>query len=368
MSLTNKNFKIAYNNLLTSSNATVSSELTGFEFGNAIDNDRSTKWICEGAFVVDATNNKIYINDGSDKTATLSSGTYTRSELATEVQTQLNSVSSNWICVDNQAPTLLFGIANSGSVTLRFSETTNSAWDMLGYTETIDGTGTNFVANEVRIHTSEGFTVDFGEDYAIGFFAMIGPISENFILTSTAQITLMGNTINDFSSPPFSVVISSTNGGAFSAFDEVSYRYWKLEIIDRENPNGPEIYFSNVYLGSYLHFTDRNISSGFSDTLIDNSQAFQAQSGYLYFSEFPTNSNIGGVQIRQVNKTQAEQLRDFFRLVGIREPFFFVADPGLCVSNSLDELTFFVRNGSPLSLQHIKSDRYEASLNLVEVI
>jgi hypothetical protein len=87
------------NNLiaLTTNNVTFSSETTGYEGENALNDFRSNVWKASGHFSITSSNNLLYINDGSNKTITLTAASYTTpSALATHIQTQLNASSSNW--------------------------------------------------------------------------------------------------------------------------------------------------------------------------------------------------------------------------------------------------------------------------------
>ena len=170
---------------LTGATVTKSGESVGFEFSSMWDGVRSRYWSPAGAFDIDATNNKLYINDGADKTITLTAGAYTYATLAAHIQTQLNASSSAWTATYSTT-TLRFTLnRSSGTKTLRLSQTTAAVWDTIGYIGATDRTA-GTAADEVRIHTSEWVKVDCGAPVAATGLAIFGPAGEPFCLTRSA--------------------------------------------------------------------------------------------------------------------------------------------------------------------------------------
>lgn len=88
----------------------------------------------------DATNNKIDFkeNDGSELTATIDTGTYTLAQLATEVQTQLNSAGAltYTVAIDGVTEKMTISVAGDNKFSLLPTEGTNaevSALPLLGF-------------------------------------------------------------------------------------------------------------------------------------------------------------------------------------------------------------------------------------------
>ena len=188
-----ENFRVRFmaNNLagLTLNDVQFSSELSGFPGTNAFNEFRSSLWKTSGHFLITLdSNDKIYINDGSDKTATITAGSYTSAtDLCVAMATALNAVSSNWSCTyDTFGGTYKFTISRSSAAVLRLSVTSESIWDTIGFTSTINTASlTSHVANEQRNHTNEFITLDFGYLTPVTF---IGIISDAAVFKLSAFI------------------------------------------------------------------------------------------------------------------------------------------------------------------------------------
>ena len=221
------------NNLisLTVNSFSFSSETTGFEAANALDDFRSSLWKPTGYFDITSSVNKLYFNDGSDRTATIVVAGYTTPALlATQIQTQMNSVSSGYtVSYDSAGETYKFTIARATSFTLQLSNQSSAIWSTIGFTGTTNQSGASHSANEQRNHTNEFLTFDLGYQAPIDFLGVVGPAGSQFPVSTNATVTLQGNNINDFTSPPFSQTLSVTSKGIFEFFDNSSdnrYRFW----------------------------------------------------------------------------------------------------------------------------------------------
>ena len=66
----NANVRFMDNNYaeLISASITYSSQLAAFPFSNAVNKFRSLVWKPSGHFLIDSTNQELYINDGAPKT------------------------------------------------------------------------------------------------------------------------------------------------------------------------------------------------------------------------------------------------------------------------------------------------------------
>lgn len=370
---TNKRVRFCNNNQITdldSANITASSALSLFPFSNAQDDARFRVWKPAGRFTIDSTNKNIYINDGSDKTVALTEADYTYSTLATHIQTQLNASSANWTC-SYSTSTNKFTIGNSGSVTLRETQTTNAAWDTLGYTDGTDHSGTSFEADESRNHTSESVVFDLGAAKAVDFFACIGQCGENLTISSSATITLKGNSVNSFSSPAVSKTLSRTDGGIFYFEDtnDMTYRYWKFEFEDKQNTVGPEGFvISNIYLGDYDTLTTTNVTRGLSRAMVDPSEEQVSIAGSKFYREKTKYWQYSSMGVLNLSQTERLALESFFQTNGRHKPFYIAIDPTNAISSTLDEMTHYVRfDGNP-TYQHLNATYFNVGFALSEVI
>lgn len=363
---------------LTLNDLTISSEATGNEAVNALNDDRSSVWKPDGHFLIDSTNDTIYINDGSDKSATITNQSYGTPELlATEIQTQLNAVSSDWtVSYDRSGGTYKFTISNTSSVTLRLSVTTDAIWNTIGYTSTTNQTGTSFVANEQRNHTSEFLTFDFGGQLPVDFIGIISDVSTSFGVSTAGTITLKADNINDFTSPPLSLTLSKNEFGSFTFIDETipiqtnrSFRFWRLEIIDIYNTGGPQgIAFGNIYLGDFQTTSKRNMSIGFNDKLVDPSDVSSSEAEVLYFDKKTKSREFNNVILPLMPLVDKDSINTIFNAQGITNPFYVSLDPSTKVSTNLSDLTRYVRFVNDPTYTEIKGDLWTTTLQFKEVI
>lgn len=366
---------------LTSGSVTYSSQLSDFPATNAYQNKfRSKVWKTSGHFLIEAdVNDLIYINDGADKTATLTAGSYTTPELmAAEVQTQLNTVSSGWTFEYVRTGDVYgFKFSHGSAHTLRFSQTTEAAWDTLGFTKSTDtAISTSESATEPRIHTGEYIQFDFGYNAQIDFLGIVGPLDEEFTIPESATVTLKANNLdNRWDTAPLSVTLTPTAFGIFKFFDDIAdtnYRYWRVDIEDRENSggNGPSYSVGYLYLGDYLTFTDKNIANGFVKTLVDDSIVQRSENGALYFDTKTkyhryTNSSIG-----LIDKDQRETMERMYNYLGNTTPFFISLDPQNKISptGELYHETKYIRFSKPPKFTHVIRDLFNMSLEFEEIL
>lgn len=357
---------------ITDGRVTFSSFKTGFPGINAADQRRTKLWITGGNFEITTANQELYINDGANKTVSITAGSYNGpTALASQIQTDLNAASSNWT-VAYSATTNKFTISNTGSVTLRFSVTTNAIWSTLGYTLSSDSTGTSFVAQEPRIHTREWVKLDRGAALQSSFTALIAPIDESLIISDDAdEIKIQFNNVDDWASPPLEVDITRDPRGLFSFYDDAAdtvYRYQRLTWVDKRNPAGSEGFrISNVYMGDHITMTATNLQRGFQFQQVDSSTVFRSDSGVKYFNEKPQFYRTSG-SVVALSRSERIELEQMFYEVGIFNSFYLSIDPKLCLSNKLSEFTKYVNFTSKPQLSHLVFDRFNMSLNIEEAI
>ena len=374
---TNQRIRFMDNNLaeLTSGSITYSSELAAFVGSNSINKFRSKVWKPAGNFVVTASSNdKIYINDGADKTITMTAGSYTPDTLATEIQTQLNASSSGWtVDYDNTAGEYKFRFAHGSAHTLRFSQQTEALWDDIGFVLTSDETiSTERKADEQRNHMYESVVYDLGYNAPIEFFGVISPLDEEFSIGDSATIKIQANNLNDFSSPPLDITLSRTSEGIFYFFDSIAdsgYRFWRFYFEDKFNVNGNEGFsLSYIYLGDYTTLTTTNIQVGINKTINDPSLRTESEAGAIYFDRKTKYTIINSSSIALLTTSERNTLEQLFFDFGTTTPFFLSIDPRSCITDTLPDLTKYVIFESPPVFSHIKAQYFNMSLSFREVL
>lgn len=357
--------RFAHNNFF-GAGATSSTMASGFPLANAYDTRRGKVAKFRGNFEVTSTANKIYINDGADVTATLTAAEYTGTTLAAHIQTQLNTVSSNWACTYSST-TYKFTISRSaGTAILKLSTTTDAAWDLIGFTALSDLPTSPFIADESRIHSEEWIKIDLGMIQEVGFFGFIGAITAPIGLSNGAVVKIQGNNIDVWTNPPTEVT-ATISGGAF-AMPDASHRFWRVSIKDRENPAGPSaLAISYLSIASAVTFAVTNIANGFSISHTDPTIVSQSENGTKYFDIRPKYWNLSG-EVQIVLGDERREFEQFAYDAGVSQPFFISVDPKLVTFSSHNEVTKFVYFNEPPQFQHIIRDYFNISLSVAEAV
>lgn len=373
--MTNYRARFMANNFIDSTvSYTYSSQASAtYAISNTLNQARSKAARFGGNFTVTALNNLIYINDGSNKTATLTAGNYTYATLATHVQTQLNAVSSLWTCTyDFSGGTFKFTIAHTGSATLRLTQTSTAAWDMLGYTGVADRTGTSFVADEQRNHTEEWIRYDFLLAQTVTFFAAVGRIDRAFGLSAGAVVRVQANNVDSWTAPTLDVTVTAGDRGLFRFFDDIAdtaFRYWRFKIVDRLNTCGPTGFeVGHVYIGDYETFTTTNISTGYQRTRVDPSSSQESQSGVRYFLKRPTYRVFQSMSVEQIPDADRVVMESLYESVGQTTSFYFSLDPTLVLTSDLSDMTAYVNFASDLQISNVWRNYFMMNFELREAV
>lgn len=380
MTTRNPRVRFLQNNMLAASGVTLtaSGAKTGYPVSNLTDPYRYRMWVPPGTFVITAANQNLYINDGANKTAVIAAGTYTYATLVTAVSSALGAVSTSWsVSYDFSGGTYRFSIWRvSGSGTLRLSQQTSAAWDMLGYVGTTDqaaaSTQAGGYADQPRNHTSEFFTVDLGVARSPLAFVLFAAADTVFPVSPTATITLKANSVSDFTSPALTRTLTAENVGICHWLDDLantSYRYWKLEFADRTNPVGPEGFGLNIgYLGDYVSPTTFNIVNGYNRTLTDPSVVQKSVAGVPYVRKLQKYWSWDSFKVDYVSGADRVALEGLASSLGTSVPFILALDPTVATSASACEMTKYVRFTSPPAAQHVYFNMFSVGFAAEEVV
>ena len=377
------NIRFMSNNFagLTTGTVSSSTETTGYENDNIVNDYRSSTWRAAGFFEISdgsvtyegAANNLLYFNDGTDKTATITSidpGHVLPSDLAAIIQVDLNAVSSNWT-VTYSTTTGKFTIANSGSVTLRETQTTDAIWDTIGFTSGTDNVGTSFEADEQRNHTFEWLKIDMGAQQTIDTVLLVAAANADFPLSSTATLKVQANSTDVWSSPPLDTTLTFNDLGSYTFLTSaVAYRYWRIYTKDRTNTLGAAkcVEYGNVYLGDYDELSARNINRGFQHRKIDPSTISESENSVVYYDKRTKFNVFDNLVVKYAQLTDKATIEDLYTLVGKTVPFYFSLDPETAISTNQSDFTKMVTfQGEPSYTQEI-SDYYNIGFALREVI
>lgn len=369
-----KNYRIRFceNNKVTTT-ATVSSPVVGKNlFSNALDSMRSKVWRPTGYFRL-GSSTKLYINDGSDKIATITGDDFrTPQELATAITTALNAVSTTWVCTyesDNR-----FQITRTaGTAILRLSQTTDSVWGTIGFATGTDRTTAPHKADFVRNHTNEFFEMDLGLPTAVGYFALIGPSDDLLKFSASANITIYASDVSH-ANPQYTKVLTPNASGIFAITDKddgtlPTYRYWQFTYSDQANPLGPSgISIGHIYIGDFITLTSRNVGIGFTKQVIDLSTESVSDGGVIFFNEKQKYHSFKNLSMQFISATDRLALEQFFFRVGKTKPFYLSLDPLGGAQIAQEEYNKYVYFESTPVLTHIKHNYYSVSFSVREAL
>jgi hypothetical protein len=232
----------------SASSISASSSDSNFPVSNISKYFRSKVWrssLENGTFVITSSNKYINFKDGgSELTATLTPGTYTATTLAAHIKLKMEDQTADTITVSYSSVTGKWTISTSGTtLELLFSTGTNaanSARDVIGFGSS-DFTGADsYVSPKICIHTEESIVIDTSTTEEIDSFVMLFDAQDGNKLTQSAVVKLQANATLNWTSPAVDVTLSFDElYNSYSHFfsSNQSYRYWRVKIVDSQNPN-----------------------------------------------------------------------------------------------------------------------------------
>lgn len=357
-----------YNNLSADATATVSTSVAPSSISEALKTSRYEFWETAGqSFPVDETNNKVYVDDGSPKTATVPSATYTSgTALASAIQTALNTVSSGWECGYNTS-TRKFSLVNAGTQDMIFSNRTNAIWDTIGILTEVD---TDAVTTGVTRDTwYEWAKFDMGDAVQCTFFGMLSVGGEIFPVGTNGTVRIQANNIDSWATPAIDQLVTVGDYGAMANLEgTASYRYWRVKIQDEQNSNRGVFKIGHIYLGDHVTLVNRNISRQFDVVYIDPAEESASLNGVKIFNAKPRYREMNNIILPYLTGADYRTVRDMVEVVGRSIPFFIVPDPELNVFETLDEQAMFVRFRDNPAFFHEKTNTFTVSFDLEEIV
>jgi len=232
-----------------------------------------------GYFYISSTTNKIDFNEGSGElTATISTGAYSASSLATAIQNALNSVGSLTYTVSYSDTTNKFTISASGTFSLLWKTGTNSAQTIgkhIGFDISADDTGqSSYVADSIRIHNLVAPRFTLSSAVSSTCCVVFG-----LNLTSSYQILQLERYTGSAWSSIGNFLYDSSKGKAIVFYDSVSSDKYRITIRDWENPDG-YVEVGTILLGDYIRLS-KLYDYGYTGTVEDMSTKEYSKEGYV---------------------------------------------------------------------------------------
>lgn len=334
---------------------TYSSQIVAAPATNVYDTTRRTKvWRTQGYWNVTASNNKIILREaaGVDLTATIAVAEYTSdATFLTAIKTALEVPGVATYTVSRDASTnkikILSGLDGGATVfQLRCNDVLFTAATTLGFSTATNLTGAAFyIADTLKIHTSEFLRWDLGSSTLIQAFSIIGTQKDGLKISSSAVVKLQGNSTDVWTAPTYEATLTY-NQISMGLFDvdglyPTGLRYWRLYITDASNPLG-YIEISNVYLGQVFEPANGTVQFPFQYSYLDLSSIDRTDWGNT-FADIRQVTKTLSLKWFGLDKTDCETLGDFITLYGTFYPFWISLDPNEVFSSDSQKWVLMCR-------------------------
>jgi len=239
-------FKFFYNNLWRQYTVTATSEHENFPVENCQHRDFNKRWHSQhgagsgwGNFRIESgVNDRLDFKDngGTTRAASLTPGEYNADELAAHIETQMDATpSADTFAVEYLDASNKFKITDdAGTFELLWNTGANKARSIagtIGFNDAADDTGAaNYTADNIRIHSEERLSIDFGAAQDINGVMFKG---DNF--SASASVKAEFSTDN-WTSVAESIAFTLQDGVNVLQWDTAkNYRYARIWMRDREN-------------------------------------------------------------------------------------------------------------------------------------
>jgi len=335
---------------------TYSSQIVAAPASNVLHGKRrSLYYRSAGYWDVTSSNNAIvFSEDGAaDVTATIAVDEYTTtSSFLLAVKAAFDAAGAWTYTVTQDSTTGKINIeASSGpgggdTLEIKWDDADTTAADLLGFDDSASDSGaTEYLADLLRIHTSEWQRFDMGTAVNPKAFILVGQRNTNHNISASATVTLQGNSTDTWTSPEYSqtltydeevISIFSTTGLHTDAL-----RYWRFIIEDKTNPD-LYIQFSKVYLGDLYTPTRGAVQFPLGSDYVDLAKIQASEVGNV-FVDIKQQSQDYSLSWFGLTKTEMESLDDFIKEVGLVKPFFISMDPAANFSSAAARYVKYVR-------------------------
>lgn len=332
---------LSYGNIISNSG-----NLAGFPASNAITSNRGQLWVTAGNFKIDSSNQYLYLGINSiPYIIDLTIGNYTGSTLASHIQSRILAITGITVSCSYSSAYKFTFTCSTNDILFGLSAQTNSIWYDLGLLGTIDINmpQSTTLTGYVRIHTHEFIYFDLGYAMDISFFAILPQRNYANMLTAGATINIKASNINDITTAPLNINVPSGSEGSFYFLEQgypISYRYVWLTIIDPENPYGPNLEFSQIFLGGYISLPNRTVDAGFTIQDVDRSLRTESQAGGLYFERYGRHKRISNLKFSNLTKIEVAAIQQLYFDLGKSNSYYISIDSGNFY-NDLEQFTYF---------------------------
>lgn len=362
------------------SNATVSSEQAAFPATNIYNAQRRSKvWRSNGYWEVTTSNNTIQFKEttgGGTLTATVSAAEYSsNATFLAAVKSALDTAGASTYTVSIDTSTKKIKIVSDGGGgggDFEILWTSSTMADLLGFSSASDDTGAlTYIADAVRIGTSEWVKWDFGISTNPSAFVLIGKRNSPIAISPTATVKLQANETDAWSSPQYSqtltlddAVIYLFKSASADGLHTEALRYWRLLIEDLDNPNG-YVEVGSLFLGDFFEPTRGAVQIPFSGEYIDRSETVFSAGGQS-FSDKREQSEQFTLDWFGLTVSEKETIDTIFSDFGTATPLFIQLDPDSAMSSSANYYMRYVKFINPPSYELVAPGVYAVTMDFRE--
>ncbi len=364
----------------TMANRQYTSQQTAYPADNVYDIDKRKRvWRTNGYWNIESGSNTIVFRETllTDLTATIAVDEYASDTLLfAAIKTALEAAGVSTYTVSRDATTNNIQIASNGGggggiFQIIWTSSTAVA-GILGFDSATDDTGAlTYDADELKHHTIERLTFDFGFPVNPTMFVAVNARNSPINISPGATIKLKGNYTNSWSAPPeeFAVTyrenqLAYINGDGISALETYGYRYWALEITDSSNPDG------YIELGAVCLASHTTLTRGCPNFPLGNSYEDRT---FVTFSD--GGQTLAGVKQKyqqflldweQLDVASFEALESVFEIYGLHSSFFIAMDQQNAFSTDGETWVRLVKFASPPEARLISPQNWSMTWNLRE--
>lgn len=316
---------------------TASSAASGYPASNVYNIERRRlTWRSAGYWKVESGSNTIVFretNGGADLTATIAAGEYATDALfLAAIKTALDAAGDSTYTITRNGSTGKIVLTSNGSggggvFQLRWT-TAADFGTIIGFDTSANDTGAlAYTADLLRIHTEEFFIFDFGAAVNPTGFIAVSDRNVALNVSPTATVKLYGNATNAWGSP--SLTLTLTWRDFLLAYVDPdgfgSYRYWKFQIIDNDNP---DLYLElgAMFLGTHVDLERGGPAFPYVTRHVDNSLIDQSEAGQTWVGKKPKTA-LHTLTWEKLTTADLELLESVWEQYGKHSSFFVAMDP-----------------------------------------
>lgn len=356
-------------------NKSVSSENAIYPETDLYDPRRKKTWRSNGYWEVVSGDNTITFREtiGVDLIATVTAGQYTdTTSFLAAIKTSLDTAGASTYTVsvhsDGRLKIISDG-AGGGGIFQIMAISDPDFLTLMGYDTSTNKTGAlTYIADTIRIHTSEWIEWDLGIPSTPRAFALISDRNKPLVVSPSAVIKLQGNWTNSWATPlvdiviPFKDFILAYEDDA--GFYTSGLRYWRFYIEDKNNPY-QYVEFGAVYLGDFFESSRGGAVFPLDNDFVDRSQVVFSEGGQTFAQKKPK-TQIFGLQWEGLTKADLEAYDRIFHDVGLHDYFFVSFDPDEAYTTDSETMVRYCKFDSAPSARLVAPNNWSMQWTLRE--